>query len=164
MKSPNGFKLIHNPLILAIIGAQLMHSFDRNSLLWDSRLVDGWTREISIQRKGDATTCAVVNQLWAWLFATCKNKFPIHQQLFLQLVDKSNLPLYTDFPGWNSFVQRIALSKNKIVKYVKFINLSNYVEFNYSSKFLQKKQIWQNRLSKYVKKTNLSKVDKKKTC
>ena len=44
-------------------------------------------REISIQGKGDGTTCAVNNQLWAWLFISIKNYLPIHQQPILQLVD-----------------------------------------------------------------------------
>ena len=34
-------------------------------------------REISIQEEGDGTACAVVNQLWAWLFTNSKKYFKI---------------------------------------------------------------------------------------
>ena len=65
--------------------------------------VKGMTREISIQGEGDGTSCAVVNQLWAWLFTNSNKKISMHQQLILQLVDNCTsgiltFPLYRDFP------------------------------------------------------------------
>ena len=61
------------------------------------------TRETSIQGEGDGTACAVVNQLWAWLFTMCRKYFSKHQQPILQLFDNStsgilNFLLYRDFP------------------------------------------------------------------
>ena len=45
------------------------------------------TREISIQREGDGTGCAVVNQLWAWLILNHEKKISVKQQPILQLID-----------------------------------------------------------------------------
>ena len=60
---------------------------------------------ISIQGEGDSTACAVVNQLWAWLFTNNKKYFSNHQQPILQLVDDCisgivTFPVYRDFPGF----------------------------------------------------------------
>ena len=50
-------------------------------------------RKISRQGVWDGYTSAVVNQLWAWMFNSCKKKYsPIYQHPILQLVNN-------DFPG-----------------------------------------------------------------
>ena len=44
-------------------------------------------REISVQGKGDGTAPVVVNQLWVWLFNTCKNIFQFtNSQFYSRLI------------------------------------------------------------------------------
>ena len=68
--------------------------------------------------KGMVPPCAVINQLWAWLFSKRKNNFLFYQQPILQLVDNCTsgivaFPLYTDFPAKEGYLSSESTATNK---------------------------------------------------